>query len=198
MIQYWRNPNYNWMRIQIAIVVAVVFGSNFIDDTDLKTEADVVSRLGVIYMSTFFVGAICLQNVIPAVAEERIVFYREQAANMYSVCSYAIGYAVAELPYVLFITLAFCTIFYWVTGLADSAEKFFFYWLYFLLWTTFMVFTGMMMVIVLPNAQVAQTLGGPLTNLISLFAGFLISPANVPDGWLFAYYLSPLHYVMEV
>lgn len=51
-----------------------------------------------------------------------------QAANMYSVRAYAIGYAVAELPYVLFITLAFCSIFYWITGLADSAEKFFFYW----------------------------------------------------------------------
>jgi len=28
---------------------------------DVKTEADVASRLGVIYMSTMFVGVICLQ-----------------------------------------------------------------------------------------------------------------------------------------
>lgn len=47
---------------------------------------------------------------------------------MYSVRSYAVGYAIAELPYVLFITLAFCAIFYWITGLADSAEQFFLYW----------------------------------------------------------------------
>ncbi|CAN0233600.1 unnamed protein product [Laminaria digitata] len=47
---------------------------------------------------------------------------------MYSVRAYAIGYAFAELPYILFITLAFCSIFYWVTGLADSAEQFLFYW----------------------------------------------------------------------
>ena len=44
---------------------------------------------------------------------------------MYAVRPYAIGYAVAEF---LFITLAFCSIFYWITGLADSAEQFFFYW----------------------------------------------------------------------
>lgn len=51
---------------------------------------------------------------------------------------------------------------------------------------------------VLPDTKVAQTLGGALSSMFSLFAGFLISPAKVPDGWLFAYYLSPLHYVVEV
>ena len=52
----------------------------------------------------------------------------QQAANTYIVRSYAIGYAFAELPYILFITLAFCSIFYWITGLANSAEQIFFYW----------------------------------------------------------------------
>lgn len=45
---------------------------------DFETEADVASRLGVIYMSTVFVGVICLQTSIPAGYKERIVFYREQ------------------------------------------------------------------------------------------------------------------------
>ncbi|CAB1108061.1 ABC [Ectocarpus sp. CCAP 1310/34] len=194
--QYWRNPNYNWMRMQLAILMAVIFGSSFID-ADIETESDLASRLAVIFMSTMFVGVICLQTAIPAGAKERIVFYREQAANMYSVRSYAIGYAVAELPYILFISLAFCSIFYWITGLADSADRFFMYWLYFLLWTMFMVFTGMMFVMVLPNTQVAQTLAGALSSMFSLFAGFLISPAKIPDPWLFAFYLNPLHYVVE-
>lgn len=46
--------------------------------TDIETEADVASRLGVMYMSTMFVGVICLQTAIPAGVQERIVFYREQ------------------------------------------------------------------------------------------------------------------------
>ncbi|CAM9569491.1 unnamed protein product, partial [Laminaria digitata] len=118
-----------------------VYTSSLYVCTDIETEADVASRLGVIYMSTMFIGVICMQTAIPSGAKERIVFYREQAsprntycaatptaANMYSVRAYAMGYAFAELPYILFITLAFCSIFYWVTGLADSAEQFFFYW----------------------------------------------------------------------
>ena len=51
---------------------------------------------------------------------------------------------------------------------------------------------------VLPNTQVAQTLAGALSSMFSLFAGFLISPAKIPDPWLFAFYLNPLHYVVEV
>ena len=47
---------------------------------DIETEAGVASRLGVIYMSTMFVGVICLQTVVPSGAKERIVFYREQAS----------------------------------------------------------------------------------------------------------------------
>lgn len=47
---------------------------------------------------------------------------------MYSVRAYATGYAIAELPYVLLITLSFAVIFYWMTDLAESAEQFFFYW----------------------------------------------------------------------
>ena len=51
---------------------------------------------------------------------------------------------------------------------------------------------------VLPDTKVAQTLAGILASMFSLFAGFLISPSKVPDFWLWAYYLSPLHYVVEV
>lgn len=47
---------------------------------------------------------------------------------MYSVRAYGLGYAFAELPYVLIITLSFCAIFYWIMGLADTAGQFFMYW----------------------------------------------------------------------
>ncbi|CAN0233539.1 unnamed protein product, partial [Laminaria digitata] len=61
-----------------------------------------------------------------------------------------------------------------------------------------MVFTGMLFVMVLPDTKVAQTLAGALSSMFSLFAGFLISPAKVPGFWLWAYYLNPLHYIVEV
>lgn len=44
----------------------------------MEVEADVASRLGVIYMATLFVGVIVFQSAIPPGGKERIVFYREQ------------------------------------------------------------------------------------------------------------------------
>ncbi|CAN0064093.1 unnamed protein product, partial [Ectocarpus sp. 13 AM-2016] len=61
------------MRMQLAILTAIIFGSSFID-SDFETEADVASRLGVIYMSTMFLGVICLETAMPAAVKERIVF----------------------------------------------------------------------------------------------------------------------------
>ncbi|CAN0455677.1 unnamed protein product, partial [Laminaria digitata] len=31
VIQYWRNPTYNFMRMQLSVLVAVIFSSSFID-----------------------------------------------------------------------------------------------------------------------------------------------------------------------
>ncbi|CBJ30625.1 conserved unknown protein [Ectocarpus siliculosus] len=196
ILQYWRNPNYNWSRIMLALVIAIIFGTASIG-RDLESEADVGAQTGVIYMSTMFVGSICMQTAIAAGFLERIVFYREKAANMYSSLAYVIGYTVAEVPYIVVITLAFCCIFYFVMGLAATAHQFFFYWMYFMLWVTFMVFNGMMFVFIIPSFSTAGVLAGTLVSMFSVFAGFLISPAKIPGLWLWAYYLNPLHYILE-
>lgn len=45
----------------------------------------------------------------------------------------------------------------------------------------------------LPNVEVAQTLGGVMSSMFSLFAGFLISPAMVPG--IYIYYVVYCLYV---
>lgn len=35
------------------------------------------------------------------------------------------------------------------------------------------------------------------STLISLFCGFMISSQDIPDFWLFLYWLNPLHYALE-
>ena len=46
--------------------------------------ANVQNIMGVIYSSTSFMGMSNMNNVQPVLAYERVVFYREQAASMYS------------------------------------------------------------------------------------------------------------------
>jgi hypothetical protein len=80
-------------------------------------------------MSATIMGVVFYQSSIPFYSAEREVFYREQAAGMYSVRPYAFGYFFAELPYLFLSTLIFVSIFYFMAGLDPQADKFFFYYL---------------------------------------------------------------------
>lgn len=65
----------------IIFVVGRLLARKLLFREDIETEADVASRMGVIFMSSMFVGVICFQNAIPPGAKERIVFYREQVKD---------------------------------------------------------------------------------------------------------------------
>ena len=62
-----------------------------------------------------------------------------QAAKMYSVLPYSMSYFLAEVPYIIFNTLLFCSIFYFMANLAADAAKFFWFWFFFMLNTAVMV-----------------------------------------------------------
>lgn len=54
---------------------------------------------GAMYAAILFLGATNTNGVLPVVAVERTVFYRERAAGMYSALPYAIGQVVEANPF---------------------------------------------------------------------------------------------------
>jgi ABC-type multidrug transport system permease subunit len=58
---------------------------------------------------------------------------------MYNVVPYSMSYFLAEIPYILFNTLLFVTIFYLMANFERDAAKFFWFWFFFMLNTTVMV-----------------------------------------------------------
>eukprot|EP00953_Heterococcus_sp_UTEX-ZZ885_P041080 20968-Heterococcus_DN1.PRE.1 len=75
--QYWRSPNYNFARIMIVIIQALVFGSSFVN-YEPATVSDVASIFGVTFMVIVFLGVTYFQSAIPFTSMERAVYYREQ------------------------------------------------------------------------------------------------------------------------
>lgn len=61
------------------------------------------------------------------------MFYRHQAAKMYSVRSILVAFSVAELPFILWSSMLFCVCFYFLVGFSPLAYKFFLYYLFFTL-----------------------------------------------------------------
>ena len=56
-----------------------------------KRQQDIFNAMGAMYISVIFVGVKNAVSVMPVIAVERTVFYRERAAGMYSAMAYALA-----------------------------------------------------------------------------------------------------------
>lgn len=70
-----------------------------------------------------------LNTSVPRLIAMRAVFYRENASRFYVPEVYALVTAVKELPFVVFFSLVFVSIAYFMVGLKPTAEAFFTFWL---------------------------------------------------------------------
>jgi len=196
-IRYWRSPNYNLQRLCVSTVVGVLFGSVFANSEGFGEQTAIISSIGLMFLTTVFVGVVYFNGAIPMLSKERAVYYREQASNAYRPFPYALAWGLAEIPYLLVCTLVFISIFYFLVGFEAVAWKFFYYYLFFFQYTSFMTFLGQLFAAILPNGQTAQVVGSAITSLFTLFGGFLIPAHKIPDGWIFLHYINPLHYAFE-
>lgn len=127
-LQYWRSPNYNVLRTMVASLQAVVLSCSYGGKT-IENVGDAMGLIGIVFLAATMMGLLFYLSSIPFYSAERLVFYREQASQMYSVGPYATGYFLAEIPYLLISTLTFVSIFYFIAGLDHRADKFFFFYL---------------------------------------------------------------------
>ena len=52
---YWRNPDYNFVRMVISIIIALIFGSAFAN-YEYTTDVDTISLAAVMYITSLFLG----------------------------------------------------------------------------------------------------------------------------------------------
>jgi len=138
---YWRSPSYNFVRMILQALLGLLFGTVFykISAGDI---AGIHSKIAVIYFSNTICGIVNMVNVLPVMAEERAVYYRERASKTYSVFPYSMAIMICELPYIFVTSGIFMVIYYWMVGFTNTAAAFFFYWLLFFVWSIQQIFFG--------------------------------------------------------
>lgn len=194
---YWRSPSYNTVRLLTSTVIALVFGSIYVADMTLSNEADMNSRATSVFVAELFLGVNSFITVLSLFETERNMFYRHKAALMYTNRSILAAFTFAEIPFLLLASMIFVIIFYFMIGFTADVTKFFLFYLFFTLNMAVWTFLGQMFVALTRNALGAQGLGSLLLSLTSLFTGVLIRPSNIPNFWIFMYWLMPGHYVFE-
>ncbi|KAI7750120.1 hypothetical protein M8C21_024673 [Ambrosia artemisiifolia] len=190
---YWRAPEYNLVRFCFTLATALLVGTIFWKvGTKRDSSTDLTMIFGGLYCAVLFAGVNNGTTVVPLVAFERAVFYRERAAGMYSTLPYAMAQVIVEIPYVFFQTTYYTLIVYTMVSFEWTAVKYF--WFFFIHFLTFLYFTynGLMAVSLTPNDQFASILTSAFYSLFNLFSGFFIPRPKIPMWWVWCYWICPL------
>ncbi|GIL42550.1 hypothetical protein Vafri_515 [Volvox africanus] len=126
----------------------------------------------------------------------RQVYYREQAASMYSPWTYGIVLAVVEIPYLIAQVIIFVGIMYPMIHFIDGADHFFYHLLLVFETLSFYLSFGSALVYITPSQQLAQVAGAGLNFLFNLFNGFVIPFPSIPVYYKWANRLSPSTWVL--
>jgi energy-coupling factor transporter ATP-binding protein EcfA2 len=110
---YYRTPTYSIARIISNIVIALIFGSAY-PQQSYDTYVGVISRSAVIFITSLFCAVLAMLQITPVLIPERAVFYREQSSRMYSVFIYCLTLVTIEIPCLIISALAFTLPFFYV------------------------------------------------------------------------------------
>jgi len=194
---YWRSPGYNRVRLLVSGIVALLFGSVFAVQRVPATEGDMNSRITSIYITALFLGVNAMNTVLPVFEMERNMFYRHKSTMMYDYNAINLSFLLCELPFILLASFVFTILWYFTVGFDPEAAKFFLYWLFMALCLSTFTFLGQGFMAIFRDAVTAQGFGSLLIGMSSIFGGIIIRPQFMPNFWIWAYWILPLHYVFE-
>ncbi|KAK2417908.1 pleiotropic drug resistance protein [Trifolium repens] len=181
-----------------TVAVALLLGSMYWKvSSKIENQKDFFNAMGFLYTATLVIGVKNCNSVQPLVGIERVVFYRERAAGMYSSLAYAVSQALIEVPYNLLQTLVYGIIVYPMLGYEWSVTKIF--WYIFFVFFTFLYYTyfGMMTIAMTPNLAIAALLGSAFNSFFNLFCGFLIPQTRIPIWWRWFYWINPAAWTLN-
>ncbi|XP_039165952.1 pleiotropic drug resistance protein 3 [Eucalyptus grandis] len=191
-LSYWRSSEYNLVRLLFMVVASLLFGALFWQKGQhIETEQDLFNIFGSMFIAIIFLGVNNCSTVLPHVATERTVLYRETFAGMYSSSAYSLAQVMIEVPYILLQTVLYVAITYPMIGYDGSAYKVLWYFYTTFCTFSYFVYLGMLLVAVSSNLQVASILASAMYTILNLFSGFLMPGPKIPKWWIWCFWTCP-------
>ncbi|KAL2338894.1 hypothetical protein Fmac_013340 [Flemingia macrophylla] len=149
------------------------------------------------YSAALFFGINNCSTVLPHVATERTVLYREKFAGMYSPWAYSFAQVLIEVPYLVIQTVIYVIITYPMLGYDWSTYKIF--WSFFSMFSNMLYFNylGMLIVSLTPNVQLASIVVSSAYTMLNLFSGYFVPRLQIPKWWIWMYYLCPMSWTLN-
>eukprot|EP00644_Phytophthora_capsici_P002658 jgi/Phyca11/106036/e_gw1.11.372.1 len=174
-------------RFMMNTLLALLYGCVFYQID--PSEPQLV--MGVIFEATLCLS-MALAAQIPSIMAARNVFYKQRGANFFRTASYILSYSASQIPPIIFETVVFCSIVYWMCGFVSSVESF----VLFVVIICLVNFSFAAFVFCLasaaPNINVVNPIAGISIQLFILFAGFSITKDQIPDYLIWIYWINPV------
>lgn len=199
---YKRSPAYNLTRLMIAVLYSFLIGSVFIRGSSERRsgewqENEVDGVLGTIFLSTIIIGVTSISMAVPVMKRIRDVFYKHRASGMIGHTSLSIALAAGETPYILLVSLLFGVVYYFTVGLFHTAEKFFFFWLFFTLNVAIYSFFGQAFICLVADIPTSGALVGALIGYNVFFSGYIVKPVYFRGPFQLGLWTAPGRFAYE-
>jgi len=199
--QYWRTPSYIYSKLMLVTISALFIGFSFFMATN--SQQGLQNQMFSIFMLFTIFGQL-VQQIMPLFVTQRSLYeVRERPSKAYSWKAFIISNIFVEIPWASLCAVIVFVCWYYPIGLYRNAEPDAVHergFLMFLLVWTFLLFTSTFAHMAIAGIETAET-GGNIGNLAFsltlVFCGVLATKDALPGFWVFMYWLSPFHYLVE-
>uniref|UniRef100_A0A6S9KQH8 ABC transporter domain-containing protein n=1 Tax=Heterosigma akashiwo TaxID=2829 RepID=A0A6S9KQH8_HETAK len=179
-------------RFGLSIFMGLVMGSTFWDANRQTQEGIREISSYLIYALAFYLFT--SMEAMPIFLNERDIFTRENSRGAYRSISYVLAGTLVFIPVTFILGLVFTSVSWFMVGLPNDANLFFFQVLT-LLVTCFLgnCFCTLISGIV-PDALTGNSMGTAMLANFFLFSGFFIPRSDIPPYWIWIHWISPFKY----
>jgi len=151
---------------------------------------------GALFMTAFHI-LLGTSTSVPDEVDGRSIHYKQYDAKFYQCGAFVIGRLVSTIPQRTIEITAFGIPLYWLVGLDPTAGSFFIYLAILVCYTIGLKMMFGILAQVLPKKANVQGVGTFLVLLLTLFGGFIVYPATVPNYYIWLYWANPMSWVMQ-
>ena len=200
--QYWRTPSYIYSKLGLVIASGLFIGFSFFK-ADNSIQGLQNQMFGIFMLMTIF-GQL-VQQIMPLFVTQRALYeVRERPSKTYSWKAFMLSSLIVEIPWSALCAVVLFFTWYYPIGLYQNAvptntvhER---GALMFLLILAFLIFTctfATMVIAGIPDAETGGNIANLAFSLTLVFCGVLATPTALPGFWIWMYWVSPFHYLVE-
>ena len=172
-------------------------------DSDLSDEqtSEKFYRLisgiyGALFMTTFHI-LLGTSTSVPDEVDGRSIHYKHHDSRFYQAGAFTIGRLISTIPQRSLEITAFGIPLYFFVGLDLSAASFFIYLAILVCYTIALKMAFGILAQVLPKKANVQGVGTFLVLICTLFGGFIVFPASVPNYYTWLYWANPMSWALQ-